>query len=255
MILLSAQPYCEQLTKVLEDIKGKLEAGAPVEETCAVTSLFGKDSRGRVRAVGHVSRTQVDLSASARAKIAELKSKNGVLTNKVEDLGGKIGVLVEGFGTLCHVVKDIQDATSSSVAASNMCSTSHSQNSSQGHVGSPQSGSVAHISSLGLPVSPAAQTISPGHALSPAQSGPGMQQQFSLLNMEGDIIATGKVCTGAQGLMAHGSAVPATHLKVLIDDILLPDERTIKANQFMETFKDVGIGGFVVHPKRSIAYN
>ncbi|XP_026455281.1 uncharacterized protein LOC113356382 isoform X2 [Papaver somniferum] len=255
VILPSAQPYYEQLTKVLEDIKGKLEADTPVEETCEVTSLFGKDSRGRVRVVGPVSRTQVDLYASARAKIAELKSKDGVLSNKVEDLCGKIRVLIEGFGTLCHVVKDIQDAMSSSDAASNMCSTSHGQNSSQGHVGSNQSGSVAHISSPGLPVSPAAQTSSPDHAISPSQSGAGMQQQCSLLNMEGDIITTCKVCTGVQGLMAHGFAVPATHLKVLIDDILLPDERTIKANQFVETFRDVGNGRFMVHPKRSITYN
>lgn len=51
------------------------------------------------------------------------------------------------------------------------------------------------------------------------------------------------------------SPVPATHLKVLIDNILMPDEPTVKANRFTETFKDVGIGGYVVHPKRSISYN
>ncbi|RZC86838.1 hypothetical protein C5167_030192 [Papaver somniferum] len=249
------KPHClvrselEKLTKMLEDIKGKQEAGTPVEETCAVTSLFGKDSRGRVRVVGPVSRTQVDLFASARGKVAELKYQYGVLNSKVEDLGVKVKVLIEGVGSLCHGVKDIQDAMSSSVFVSNMCSTS------QGHVGSPQSGSVARISSPGHAASPghalsrAAQTSSPGHALSPALSAAGMQQ-CSLLNMDDDIIAIGKFFTCTQGLMAHDSVVHAIHLKVLIDDILLPDERTVKANKFAETFRDVGIGVFVVHPKR-----
>lgn len=239
---------------MLEGIKEKLDAGTPVEETCAVTELFGKDSRGRVRAVGHVSRMQVELSALAHAKLDELKYKDGVLTNKVEDLGGKMGVLIEGFKTLCYTVKDIQDAMPS-VVGSNMCSTSRGQNCEQGHDGTSQSGSVAYTSSPSHVIPPDTHTSSPSHAISPARSAVGDIQQCSVLNMEGDIGSTSKVCTGVSALMDHGSPVPATHLKVLLDNILLPDEKTVKANTFAPTFRDVGIGGFVVHPKRSIAYD
>ncbi|XP_026459462.1 uncharacterized protein LOC113360134 [Papaver somniferum] len=67
-ILPSAQPYDDKLKKAQEEIKEKLDAGLPVEELCALAAAFGKDTRGRARSLGLVSRTQVQLSAPARHK-------------------------------------------------------------------------------------------------------------------------------------------------------------------------------------------
>lgn len=77
----------------------------------------------------------------------------------------------------------------------------------------------------------------------------------SLLNIEGNVIATGKLCTGDLGKMNHGSPVPSNLVKVLIDRILILNELTIKSNQFVTSFQDVGIGGFVVHPMMCVKFD
>ncbi|XP_026410821.1 uncharacterized protein LOC113306052 [Papaver somniferum] len=106
-ILPSAQKYYDDLKKAQLDIKEKQDSGSSVDEADALTVYFGKDTRGRVRVVGAVSRTQYDYSASARAKVTEMKSKDGELKHQVKDLGTKMGFLLEGFGTLCNVVNNI----------------------------------------------------------------------------------------------------------------------------------------------------
>lgn len=50
------------------------------------------------------------------------------------------------------------------------------------------------------------------------------------------------------GKLCHGVPVFANHVKVLVHEILLPDEKTTKANRLARTFREVGVGGFMVHP-------
>ena len=66
---------------------------------------------------------------------------------------------------------------------------------------------------------------------------------------------TGTICRDSTLSNIHGKSVPSTHEKLILDNILLPDERTNKINhQFAETFADVGVGGYVCHPKCLIRY-
>jgi len=68
-------------------------------------------------------------------------------------------------------------------------------------------------------------------------------------------IATGNVYRDSTSSKIHGKSVPSTHEKLVWDNILLPNERTSKINhQFAETFADVGVGGYVCHPKCIIQY-
>ncbi|XP_026445224.1 uncharacterized protein LOC113345758 isoform X2 [Papaver somniferum] len=76
-ILRSAQKYYDDLKKAQLDTKEKQDSGSSVDEADPLTVAFGKDTRGRVRAVGAVSRTQYDYSAPACAKVAEMKYKDG----------------------------------------------------------------------------------------------------------------------------------------------------------------------------------
>lgn len=149
-ILPSAQKYFDELKKAQEDIKGKKAVGVPVLDLDVMTKDFQKECRGRVRAVGPVTRTQYDYYAPARAKVQELKSKDGAVKHQLDDLGNKVGILIEGLGSLCHIVKDIQSAMPGSVVASN------NSGCLQGHASSPvQNNSVTHTPSP-------AQTPSPG---------------------------------------------------------------------------------------------
>lgn len=59
----------EGLQKAQEEIKEKQAPGIFVAELDALTKAFRKDSRGRVRVVGPVSRTQFIYSGPARAKV------------------------------------------------------------------------------------------------------------------------------------------------------------------------------------------
>ena len=68
-------------------------------------------------------------------------------------------------------------------------------------------------------------------------------------------IATGTVCRDSTASKCHGKSVPSSHEKLVVDSILLPDEKTNKINhQFAETFADIGPGGYVCHPKGLIRY-
>lgn len=75
---------------------------------------------------------------------------------------------------------------------------------------------------------------------------------FSLLNIDEEVLAVGRLCTGAQGRMCHGTIVPANLGKVLLDKILNPEEKISKASNFVETFRDVVVGGYMLHPKTCI---
>lgn len=59
----------------------------------------------------------------------------------------------------------------------------------------------------------------------------------SLLNIEDEVLAVGRLCTGAMGRMCHDTIVPANLGKVLVDKILMPDAKVIKANKFVETLE------------------
>ncbi|XP_026384242.1 uncharacterized protein LOC113279789 [Papaver somniferum] len=122
-ILLDAVPFAEKLKKAQDEIKEKQDAGLSVEEPCAMTKAFGPDSRGRVRSLGPISHTQINLYAPARHKLNELNAKEGGLGGMVEEIGGKVGVLFDGFVKLCHVVDEIKSAIPVSVG-SNVPSTS-----------------------------------------------------------------------------------------------------------------------------------
>lgn len=134
-----------------------------------------------------------------------MKSKDGGIKHQVEDLSGKIRVLLQSFGALCHVVQYIQSAMPPSFVGSNIMDSSSSR-----------AASVANTNSLGQPPSPA-------HPISPARSAAG--------------------------------PIPPHLGKVLLDDIVMPFEKTIKANRLVETFRDVGVGGYVVHPRMCIKFD
>ena len=79
-------------------------------------------------------------------------------------------------------------------------------------------------------------------------------QLFCWIDLD-NFIAIGTVCRDSTSSKIHGKSVPSTHEKLVLDNILLPDERTGKLNhQFAETFVDVGVGGYVCHPKILIRY-
>lgn len=147
-----------------------------------MTLAFGKDARGRVRAVGPISKTQYVLSAPARAKVAELQASDGELKQKVNDLGGKMEVLIEGFGSLCQIIKELKAGQTSMIG-------SNSMGNSQDLVASPTL-SGTHDQSP-TPIAPVAEAVSPAHSAIRSAA-----VQCSLLNMDGDIIAKGEQCTG-----------------------------------------------------------
>lgn len=98
---------------------------------------FGKDSKGRVCAVGPISRTQYDYPAPARDKVAELKYKDRELKHEMRYLGGKIEVLLTSFGYLCHIVKELQSGQASFIASnSNQISSSTGPAFSPAHIAS-----------------------------------------------------------------------------------------------------------------------
>lgn len=227
---------------------------------------FGKDTRGRVRAVGPISRTQYDLSAPARAKVAELKASDGEIKHQVKDLGGKMEILIEGFGSLCHIIKEMKAGNGSYIGSNGLGASPNSPSCSgtpaQSHHGSP-----AHTDSPAYSAS-AARGKAIAHtgfdSLSPALSlvdggivgaGSSSTPKISLLNMDEEVIAKGTVCVGSLALVAHGSPVSPNHVKVLLDEILLPEEFCSKANRPARTFQDIGVGGFVVHPRSSSRYD
>ena len=66
---------------------------------------------------------------------------------------------------------------------------------------------------------------------------------------------TGTVCRDSTASICHGKPVPPTYEKVLLNEILLPDELTAKMNPHMaDTFGEVGVGGYVCHQKGLIRY-
>lgn len=54
----------------------------------------------------------------------DLKPKDIVLNHKVDELGGKIELMIGGLGKLCHAMKDIQFTMPASYVAS---TSSHAQ--------------------------------------------------------------------------------------------------------------------------------
>lgn len=222
-----------------------------MEETCPVAEVFGKDSRGRTRCVGPVSRLEVELSAPARAKCDELRSKDVVLTQKVEDLGDKMEVLIGGFGSLCKIVKDLQ--SSSAVASNSLGFCSPALETGEDIAASRQPVTPSHS---GSPALNAGQNNAPSpQSCSAARSRVGAKPRCALLNIETEVIATGEVCTGPSSRLFHSVAVPDHLEKVLLDEILLPDEITVRANTFAGSFREVGVGGFVLHPKILTRYD
>ena len=66
---------------------------------------------------------------------------------------------------------------------------------------------------------------------------------------------TGTICRDSTQSICHGKPVPPAYEKVLLDKILLEDEPTAKMNRHMaETFRDIGVGGYVCHQKGLIRY-
>ncbi|XP_026380696.1 uncharacterized protein LOC113275419 isoform X2 [Papaver somniferum] len=184
----------DDLKKAQLDIKEKQDSGSSVDESDPLTLAFGKDTRGRVRSVGAVSRTQYDYSAPARAKVAEMKSRDGELKHQVNGVGNKMGVLIESFGVLCQTVKDIQSGQASYISSNHM-------ESSQGHACSP-----AHTPSAGNTSSPAHISVT-AETISPARSAVGSDTKCSLVNINGETIAVGRLCTGESAKTAHGSLI------------------------------------------------
>ena len=80
-------------------------------------------------------------------------------------------------------------------------------------------------------------------------------RKCEILNFDLEVVATAVVCTDSTSSVIHGKPVPATHDKLVLDSILLPEERTSKPNHCLAvTFAEVGIGGYVCHPKNLIRY-
>ena len=76
-----------------------------------------------------------------------------------------------------------------------------------------------------------------------------------VLNLDLEVVAIGFVCRDSTASIIHGKPVPPTHEKLVVDSILLPDETTSKQNHPLAmTFEEVGIGGYVCHPKSLIRY-
>lgn len=81
------------------------------------------------------------------------------------------------------------------------------------------------------------------------------QQKCEILNLGLDVIATATVCRDPTSFIIHEKSVPSTHEKLVVDNILLPDEKTSKQNHpLATTFTEVRIGGYVCHPKSVIRY-
>jgi len=80
-------------------------------------------------------------------------------------------------------------------------------------------------------------------------------QKCKILNIDLEVITIATICRDSTSSIIHGKLVLLTHKKLVMDNILLPEEKTSKPNHPLAmTFGEVGIGGYVCHPKSNIRY-
>ena len=196
----------------------------PLDEDI-LSQVFGKDKRGRTRSVGtKISRTQVKASNIARKQIKTAQNMEDRMTN-VEGTLKTILELMKG-----NYEKQIPD-NASNEGGSNACHDAI-QRQPDNDIGNP------HVTNDAIQRQPDNDS-----------------RTCEILNFNLEVIATGKVCRGSLGSIIHGKAVPPTYEKLVVDSILLPEESTTKQNHpLATTFEEVGVGGFVCHPKNLLRY-
>lgn len=106
------------------------------------------------------------------------------------------------------------------------------------------------------PSTPAANSISRkkrlvGQVASEAQSA---APKCKLLNQDLKVIATGKLLTTAEASQFFSEKIDRRFAPVLLDRIFLPEYPTSKVNKFRPHFKDIRVGGCVLHPFMCIEY-
>lgn len=196
-----------------------------------ISKVFGKDKKGRTRSIGtKISRTQIKASAIARKQLKKAKGDTGELKSKMEHMENKLENMDGTLMTLVSLVKELTQGNHIPDVTFNEGGSSTRHES----VGRNQINDVA------------AQLNSVGTT---------NQQKCEILNLDLDVIATATVCKDSTSFIIHGKSVPSTHEKLVVDNILLPDEKTSKQNHpLATTFAEVGIGGYVCHPKSAIRY-
>ena len=198
-------------------MKDGVEEELPLDEDI-LSQVFGKDTRGRTRSIAtKISRTQVKASKIARKQIKTTQNMEDRMTN-VEGTLKTLVELIKG-----NYEKQIPD-NASNEGGSNAC---HDATETQ-----PE--------------------IDIGNRQNSSES---VSLKCEILNFNLEVIATGTVCRGSLGSIIHGKAVPPSFEKLVVDSILLPDESTTKQNHALATtFGEVGVGGFVCHPKNLLRY-
>ena len=187
--------------------------------------MFGKDNRGRTRSIGaKISRTQVKASNIARKQLKKAQGGSEYLNARIDNMEGTLKSIVDLLkGRYAGQENHIQDIASNEEGSG----TPH------GSVGRMPNNEFANLSnSSGL-----------------------ANQKCEILNIDLVVIVTATVCKDSTLSIIHGKPVPPTYEKLVMDNILLPKEKTRKPNHPLAmTFGDVGIGGYVCHPKSNIRY-
>ena len=201
----------------------------PLDENI-LSQTFGKDKRGRTRSVRTIiPKTQVKAYTIPRKHLRRSKQDSNRLETSMEKVEGSLENVMGTLNTLVDILKGY---------VKQMPDIASNEGGSGG----------THHESVG-------RTSNNDDAANPLISHVQENQKCEVLNFDLEVIATGFVCRDSTASIIHGKPVPPTHEKLIVNNILLPDEPTTKQNHPLAMiFDDVGIGGYVCHPKSSIRY-
>lgn len=189
-----------------------------------ISQVFGKDKKGRTRSIGaKISRTQVKASNIARKQLKKSQGPD-YLNSRMDNMEGKLNSILD----LMTRREGSQQNHISDIAAN------------EGGSGTPHD-SIGRMPTNNLPNSLNSSSLS--------------NQRCEIMSIDLEIIGTATVCRDSTASIIHGKTVPPGYEKLVVDNIRLPQERTSKPNHPLAlTFGEVGIGGYVCHPKNMIQY-
>ena len=186
-----------------------------MENDVLAQALAKTESRGRVRGISGASKTKLKATRVLRAKLAASRAEKNELNTHLNEFGKQIENLGSRFGRLESFMDDIRGRSP----------------------GRSPIEAVSHAPSRGF--STCTTRIEFEHHM-----------DVEIMNMAQEVVAYGKVVKDGTSGILHGRLLKDVEVKVLLDKIILPDERLYLGTQgCADTYSEVGIGGFVVHHK------
>ncbi|XXG72113.1 hypothetical protein AAC387_Pa07g1276 [Persea americana] len=186
-----------------------------------LTQVFGVDTRGRVRGVGNVSRTQILGSSTTLEKLAVEERKVIEQSTSIKNLESRVDYLIEEIGGIKQLIIEQRVASGSQASASVPLKM-------------PKSVAVSNIIGIDRP----------SMILRPCK----------LLSWRKEVVAHGTAYIGNEPQQICCKSVPEDMYKIMIDVIEKGDVELPNPDGYHSTLGEVGNGSFVAWPMSFITF-